>query len=111
NLLRVGIQSIVRLGSRSKSEIIKGFNLEEICRNRARSKHQGWLLAQGYKELGEIQTEAEKLQSNLTNKELDWKWKQARNKRKKKRSIFRQWVDGNDLSLAQTWADGLRDKK
>ncbi|CAG8682106.1 24657_t:CDS:10, partial [Gigaspora margarita] len=70
--LEVGIQNIVRLGSRSKSEIIKGFNLEEICRNRARSKHQGWLLAQGYKELGEIQTEAEKLQNNLTNKELDW---------------------------------------
>ncbi|CAG8526836.1 2633_t:CDS:10, partial [Gigaspora rosea] len=142
--LEVGIQNIVRLGSRSKSEIIKGFNLEEICRNRARSKHQGWLLAQGYKELGEIQTEAEKLQNNLTNMELDWsdvvsylkveypdhfknfqnpdipdflfentvendddegKWQQARSKRKKKRSIFRQWVDGNDLSLAQTWAD------
>ncbi|CAG8550528.1 6058_t:CDS:10 [Dentiscutata erythropus] len=72
NLLKVGIQNIVRLGSRSKSDIIRGFNLEEICRNRARSKHQGWLLAQGYKELEEIQKEAERLQSNLTNGVLDW---------------------------------------
>ncbi|CAG8548421.1 10476_t:CDS:10, partial [Dentiscutata heterogama] len=120
NLLKVGIQNIVRLGSRSKSDIIRGFNLEEICRNRARSKHQGWLLAQGYKELEEIQKEAERLQNNLTNGVLDWNevtlylkveypdhFKSFQNPDipdflfENTRSIFRQWVDGNDLHLAQ----------
>ncbi|CAG8645234.1 30774_t:CDS:10, partial [Racocetra persica] len=149
NLLKVGIQNIVRLGSRSRSEIIRDFNLEEICRNRARSKHQGWLLAQGYKELEEIEKKAERLQSSLTNKFLDWndvtqylkvdypehlrnfqypdipdflleitveddeddgRWRKAK-KKNKKRSIFRQWIDCDDLNTAQMWADNLRNKK
>ncbi|CAG8445859.1 16122_t:CDS:10, partial [Cetraspora pellucida] len=135
NLLKVGIQNIVRLGSRSRSEIIRDFNLEEICRNRARSKHQGWLLAQGYKELEQIEKKADQLQNSLTNKFLDWndvsiylkveypdhlrnfqypdipdflleptaeddeedgKWRKAKNKRNKKRSVFLQWVDDSE---------------
>ncbi|CAG8486394.1 199_t:CDS:10, partial [Diversispora eburnea] len=56
-------------GSRSKSEIISEFNLDEICRNR-RSQTK-WLIKQTFQDLDEIIEEASTINKQLTNRTLD----------------------------------------
>lgn len=54
------------MGSRSKSEIISQFSLEEICRNQPRNKSIG----RAYGELDEIIKEAAEMNSQLTSKSI-----------------------------------------
>ncbi|RHZ48435.1 hypothetical protein Glove_551g8 [Diversispora epigaea] len=69
DLLKVDIKNIVRIGSRSKSEIIGQFSLEEICRNR--KSQNKWLVRQTHQDLEEIIKEASTINSQLTNGTLD----------------------------------------
>ncbi|GBC02767.1 hypothetical protein RclHR1_04800007 [Rhizophagus clarus] len=54
HLLDANIKNIVRLGSRSKSERIKDFNLEVLCKNRNKKK-QSYLIAKLHRELESIE--------------------------------------------------------
>lgn len=67
DLLKVGINKIVRMGSRSKSEIISQFNLEEICRNRP---HQSRSIGHAYHDLDEIIDEAIAINKQLKSKSI-----------------------------------------
>ncbi|RHZ73529.1 hypothetical protein Glove_230g154 [Diversispora epigaea] len=68
DLLKVGIENIVRIGSRSKSEIISKFSLEEKCRNQ---KGNGWLTRPIFQDLDKITKEASTINTQLTNRTLD----------------------------------------
>ncbi|CAG8508580.1 12330_t:CDS:10 [Dentiscutata erythropus] len=72
NLLNAGVEKIVRLGGRSKSETIKRFNIEELCQKRDRSRGQKSMLHEGYGELGRIENEAEKIRDSFSRRWLNW---------------------------------------
>ncbi|GBC05064.1 hypothetical protein RclHR1_00600027 [Rhizophagus clarus] len=67
HLLDENITNIVRLGSRTKSERIKEFNLEEICRNRPRNKSRSYSLALLYQSIETIEEDTQKLKNTLFN--------------------------------------------
>ncbi|CAG8640251.1 1615_t:CDS:10 [Funneliformis mosseae] len=70
---RAGIDNIVRLGGRSRSDKITPFNLEEIVRNRERPVGiEAYLLAQAYKSLDDIKKDADKIQNRLSQRWLTW---------------------------------------
>ncbi|CAB4484431.1 unnamed protein product [Rhizophagus irregularis] len=72
HLLDENITNIVRLGSRSKSEKIKEFSLEEVCRNRARTKKESYLLAKLYEEIEKIGSDTEKVKNTLFRRWMRW---------------------------------------
>ncbi|CAG8733158.1 20730_t:CDS:2, partial [Racocetra persica] len=72
NLLKVGIKKIVRIGSRSKSEIIENFSIDKLCPNRPTSRIQREILGQGYDELEKIQKDSKKILKNFSSRWLDW---------------------------------------
>ncbi|RGB37021.1 hypothetical protein C1646_652342, partial [Rhizophagus diaphanus] len=72
HLLDENITNIVRLGSRSKSEKIKEFSLEEVCRNRARTKKESYLLYQLFREIEDVEKDTEKMKSTLFNRWMKW---------------------------------------
>ncbi|GES76034.1 P-loop containing nucleoside triphosphate hydrolase protein [Rhizophagus clarus] len=72
HLLDENITKIVRLGSRTKSERIKEYNLEEICRNRPRNKKQSYLLALLYQSIETIEKDTQKLKNTLFNRWMKW---------------------------------------
>ena len=67
-IVEAGIKNLVRLGSRTKSEKIKQFNLEEISRSRANSQQEKRLLRNAFIELEETQAKVEKIERKLTVK-------------------------------------------
>ncbi|CAI2179568.1 15854_t:CDS:10 [Funneliformis geosporum] len=70
---KAGIDNIVRLGGRSRSDKIAPFNLEEIVRNRERPVGiEAYLLAQAYKSLDAIQKDADNIQKRLNQRWLTW---------------------------------------
>ncbi|CAI2170001.1 16549_t:CDS:10 [Funneliformis geosporum] len=71
-LLDNNITKIVRLGSRSKSDRIKEFNLEQISRSRPKVSHRGFMLYEAYEELDEIKNEAINLQDKLSRELMTW---------------------------------------
>ncbi|CAG8553649.1 12048_t:CDS:2, partial [Funneliformis mosseae] len=71
-LLDNNITKIVRLGSRSKSDRIKEFNLEHISRSRPKVSHRGFMLYEAYEELDEIKNEAINLQEKLSRELMTW---------------------------------------
>ncbi|CAG8573395.1 3095_t:CDS:10 [Funneliformis caledonium] len=72
-LIEAGIDNIVRLGGRSRSDKITPFNLEEIVRNRERPVGiEAYLLAQAYKSLDDIKKDADKIQNRLSQRWLTW---------------------------------------
>ncbi|GES93124.1 P-loop containing nucleoside triphosphate hydrolase protein [Rhizophagus clarus] len=73
HLLDENITNIVRLGSRSKSEKVKDFNLEEVCRNRARTKKESYLLAKLYEEIDKIEERTKKIKNTLFNRWMKWR--------------------------------------
>ncbi|RHZ73578.1 hypothetical protein Glove_230g78 [Diversispora epigaea] len=138
DLLKNGIDNIVRIGSRSKSEIISEFSLEEKCRNR--KGQNKWLVRQTHQDLEEIIKEASTINNQLTSRTLtlhqmrvieenyqihylhlknpdipsflldnnESGWQKANGKRKqKKRSIIKQWVNGDDLTAAQKYKESF----
>ncbi|CAG8650222.1 4167_t:CDS:2, partial [Paraglomus brasilianum] len=72
HLLHAGIKKIVRLGSRSKSEEIKPFALEEQCRNQGKTVEQSRMLRAAYKELDRLSAEAKELTGQLSRKTINW---------------------------------------
>ncbi|RHZ83153.1 hypothetical protein Glove_99g360 [Diversispora epigaea] len=70
DLLDVGIDNIVRIGSNSKSENFRQFNLEVICRNRQRQNK--WLIGKAYHDLDGIIKNALNFNKQLTNRSLDF---------------------------------------
>ncbi|CAG8471028.1 5060_t:CDS:10 [Dentiscutata erythropus] len=95
--LEAGITKIVRLGSRSKSEIIKNFTIEELCQNRPHSKVQKHMLYEGYEELRRIQEEAEEILDNFSRRWLSWG------------NIAGYF--GSDLDLAEKWAKNFQTRE
>ncbi|CAG8587545.1 4956_t:CDS:10, partial [Diversispora eburnea] len=69
DLLDVGIDNIVRIGSNSRSETFRQFNLEVICRNRQRQNK--WLIGKAYHDLDGIINSALTFNKQLTNRSLD----------------------------------------
>ncbi|CAG8609789.1 6792_t:CDS:10, partial [Diversispora eburnea] len=61
--------NIVRIGSRSKSEVISQFSLEEKCRNLKVTNR--WLIRQTYQDLDSIINEASTINTQLTNRTLN----------------------------------------
>ncbi|GBC46709.1 uncharacterized protein OCT59_017758 [Rhizophagus irregularis] len=72
HLLDENITNIVRLGSRSKSERIKKYSLDEVCRDRARTRKESYLLAKLYEEIEKIENDAEKINQFLIKKSMKW---------------------------------------
>ncbi|GBC01063.1 hypothetical protein RclHR1_04050006 [Rhizophagus clarus] len=72
HLLDENIINIVRLGSRSKSDKIKEFSLEEVCRNRARTKKESYLLAKLYDAIEKIEKDVKKFKNTLFNRWMKW---------------------------------------
>ncbi|CAG8719623.1 4995_t:CDS:10, partial [Gigaspora margarita] len=95
NLLNAGIKKIVRLGRRSKSEIIQNFNIEELCKSRPRSRVQRSMLSEGYDELRRIEKEAEELLSGFSLRWLNWD----------------EIADYFDLDIAQKWTQTKKTKR
>jgi hypothetical protein len=62
----------VRLGSRSKSEKIKDYCLDEICRNRTRTKKQTRLLAKLYEDIEWIEYDIEGINYFLNREWMTW---------------------------------------
>jgi hypothetical protein len=62
----------VRLGSRSKSDKIKEFSLEEVCRNRARTKKESYLLAKLYEAIEKIEKDVQKSKNTLFSRWMKW---------------------------------------
>jgi hypothetical protein len=62
----------VRLGFRTKSEKIKGFNLEEICRGRANNKKESYLLARLHEAIDMIEKDTEKLKNIIFRRWMRW---------------------------------------
>ncbi|CAB5387849.1 unnamed protein product [Rhizophagus irregularis] len=71
-LLDENITNIVRLGSRSKSERIKKYSLDEVCRDRVRTRKEAYLLAKLYEEIEKIEGDAEKISRFLIRKSMGW---------------------------------------
>ncbi|RHZ77870.1 hypothetical protein Glove_169g29 [Diversispora epigaea] len=72
DLLKHGIKNILRIGSRSKSEIISQFSLEEKVRNQnSENMLFRWLVRQAYHDLDGIIEEASRINHQLTNKTLN----------------------------------------
>ncbi|CAB4430491.1 unnamed protein product [Rhizophagus irregularis] len=72
HLLDENITNIVRLGSRSKSEKINEYNLEEACRDRVRVKKESYLLAKLYEEIERIEHNIEKINQFLIREWMKW---------------------------------------
>ncbi|PKY21705.1 hypothetical protein RhiirB3_525223 [Rhizophagus irregularis] len=72
HLLDENITKIVRLGSRSKSEKIKDYSLDEICKNRARTRKESRLLARLYEDIEWIEYDTEGVNYFLTRKWMKW---------------------------------------
>ncbi|GES78947.1 P-loop containing nucleoside triphosphate hydrolase protein [Rhizophagus clarus] len=71
---KAGIDNIVRLGGRSKSDKIAPFSLEEIVKNREKPVGvESYLLSKTYQELEAIQKEADQIQERLNLRWLYWK--------------------------------------
>ncbi|CAI2168909.1 11576_t:CDS:10 [Funneliformis geosporum] len=68
HLLDVNIKNIVRLGSRTKSERIKAYNIEEVCRNIPFGKN-GYDLR---KSLNEIESRVKEIGNNFSKSWLKW---------------------------------------
>ncbi|CAH1761849.1 12644_t:CDS:10 [Entrophospora sp. SA101] len=73
DLFEAGLDNFVRLGSRSKSEVIREFNLEDIVRNRPKTPRERYLLAQAHKKLDEIRDSVNKINDQLNSPRLTWK--------------------------------------
>ncbi|PKY56921.1 hypothetical protein RhiirA4_508542 [Rhizophagus irregularis] len=67
-----GPPGTVRLGSRSKSEKINEYNLEEACRDRVRVKKESYLLAKLYEEIERIEHNIEKINQFLIREWMKW---------------------------------------
>ncbi|GBB88735.1 hypothetical protein RclHR1_15310002 [Rhizophagus clarus] len=72
HLLDENITKIVRLGSRSKSEKIKEYSLDEVCKNRARTQKESRLLAKLYEEIEWIEYDTERMNHFLVRKWMKW---------------------------------------
>ncbi|CAB5368199.1 unnamed protein product [Rhizophagus irregularis] len=71
---KAGIDNIVRLGGRSKSDKIAPFSLEEVVKNREKPVGvESYLLSKTYQELENIQKDADQIQERLNLRWLDWK--------------------------------------
>lgn len=51
HLLSVGIRKIIRIGGRSHSAALDGYNLQAICNNVAKTRHEGYLVGSAYSNL------------------------------------------------------------
>ncbi|CAI2182855.1 2804_t:CDS:10, partial [Funneliformis geosporum] len=69
HLLDINIKNIVRLGSRTKSERIKEYNIENVCRTNSYGK-EGYELRNSLKE---IESRVNELNNTLSNNRLRWK--------------------------------------
>ncbi|GBB94416.1 hypothetical protein RclHR1_02350015 [Rhizophagus clarus] len=72
HLLDENITNIVRLGFRSKSDRVKNLLLDDVYRNRARTRREAYLLAKLYEEIEKIEKDAKKINDSLTKKWLSW---------------------------------------
>ncbi|GBB94408.1 hypothetical protein RclHR1_02350007 [Rhizophagus clarus] len=69
HLLDEGITDIVRLGTRTKSERIKQYSLEEVCKEYSYNKKSIWL---SHTKLEQIELEANKIKGILLKKWVSW---------------------------------------
>ncbi|CAG8591908.1 3194_t:CDS:10 [Funneliformis mosseae] len=72
HLLDENITNIVRLGSRTKSEKIKGFSLEEVCKNHIRNGKQSYFISKLHRSLEEIEQKATEVRNILHKRWLKW---------------------------------------
>jgi hypothetical protein len=97
----------VRLGSRSKSDKIKEFNLEEVCRNRARTRKESYLLAKLYEEIEGIEKGTNKVKNTLFRRWMRWsdirEYLMA-----EKRGFYNQFSNVTDLP---SWVLGTDDEE
>ncbi|RGB37023.1 P-loop containing nucleoside triphosphate hydrolase protein [Rhizophagus diaphanus] len=99
HLVDENITKIVRLGSRTKSEKIKEFNLEEICRKRPRSKSSKKELAILYGSIEKIEKYVQKMRGALFNSD-------KKNKKRPNKNIFDILREGTGDSMDDISDDG-----
>ncbi|KAJ3056646.1 hypothetical protein HK097_005320 [Rhizophlyctis rosea] len=68
HLLKEGTK-IVRIGKRSKSELVQPFQIEEVCKNADGLRSVKWSLAQKFEEREKLETEVARLTG-----QLHWQW-------------------------------------
>ncbi|CAG8458390.1 7466_t:CDS:10 [Acaulospora morrowiae] len=71
SLLEHKIDNIVRMGSRSKSDVIMEFQIDAICRRR-NDKSRKMLLGRTYRELKQVEKEAKKFTENQKLRWINW---------------------------------------
>ncbi|CAH1759698.1 5746_t:CDS:10, partial [Entrophospora sp. SA101] len=106
-----------KFGSRSKSDRIRQYNIEELYHM---SKFRPLSSYELKERLGKIKIKVEDLQMKLTYKQLMWHnisrylrqnfpkvvgKKKSKNKDNKDKSIFGQWLAGRDIDNAKSWED------
>ncbi|CAG8648533.1 16749_t:CDS:2, partial [Funneliformis mosseae] len=102
HLLDVKITNIVRLGSRTKSDMIKEFCLEEVCKSRARNKTESRLMALLHENLEEIEDRVNKIKTNdsdLPSWVFNIEEGFTTRKKQKKRPLFERWVNGENIEI------------
>ena len=62
----------MRLGSRTKPEKIKEFNLDEVCRKRASNKKESYLIAKLHESLGNIEEAVNNIKCALFRNSMRW---------------------------------------
>ncbi|KAG9293587.1 hypothetical protein G9A89_005590 [Geosiphon pyriformis] len=124
----IGIKNIVRLGSRTKSDIIKEYCLEEISRSRPKKPNERYMLHLIHSALENIVEKTKSITDRLRRRWLSWKEVQPLLyanytdfyfkfqdqvadsietnddddwKYVNSRNLFEQWVHGNDIKRAK----------
>ncbi|EPE32162.1 P-loop containing nucleoside triphosphate hydrolase [Glarea lozoyensis ATCC 20868] len=74
HLIEIGIDKIIRIGGQSKSSLLEGKNLRVVAQGEAKTKSEGYLLAQSYRRLDEDQQQINSLLGLLhaTKKKPEW---------------------------------------
>ncbi|CAG8485643.1 8192_t:CDS:10 [Ambispora leptoticha] len=131
DILDRGIEKMVRLGSRSKSERIQQFSIEEIARSSARSPSARHLLYLAYKDLESIEEKIDDVKKRLMRPNLYWNdvkqilytdypnlYRQFIEKNKEfddgwdknVKNSFDYWTQYHDIKLGERMKEGIINK-
>ena len=75
HLINTGIPKIIRVGSQSRSDLLKNHNLRTITQTEAKSKHERWRAATAYQNLVDCEAKSKRILGRLhgMRKRIEWK--------------------------------------
>ncbi|KAL8637451.1 MAG: hypothetical protein Q9228_005277 [Teloschistes exilis] len=74
HLVEVGMEKIIRIGGRSRSEVLNGKNLRVVSKGESKTKSESYELAMGYKALEEMENTIKKTLGTLHRVSQQPKW-------------------------------------